>query len=147
MIDNETKAKAALMWHLRDPKVLPGFVCLRHENRPGIEVGQADISSTGYKITTHLEVKLADPHVRSRGVQELKMLRLARAGNAYYVIYYDIKGHQETHIISPARMKDWPAVTDLNDGWTDRRWLTGFSHAFVSDFLRESHTLLGRRLL
>jgi hypothetical protein len=130
LIDKESKVKAILMAHLRTPGVLPpSFIPKRHEDR--VSAGGADISVTGNMTTSWLEIKLADPYIRSRGVQELEMLRYGRASHAYYVIYYDKKGEQTTHIVHPTEMQAWPE--------TSKRWAPNFNHRFISDFILEIH--------
>jgi hypothetical protein len=130
MIDSEAKAKNALMRHLRTPGVLPpSFVCDRHEDR-GF-AGYPDITVTGNGLTSWIEAKLADPYVRHRGVQDVKMLRLGNAGIAFYLIYYDVKGQQSTHLVHPSRFKEWPLYRGV--------WCVGFDHDFVAKFIRDVH--------
>jgi hypothetical protein len=130
MIDRESKVIGVLMTHLRTPGVLPpSFVSFRHEDR--INAGRPDISITGNNITLWLEVKLADPYIRQRGIQKLTMLRLGNAGFAYYVIYYDKKKQRSTHIVHPQDMKQWPDES--------ARAAVTFDHSFVSDFILEVH--------
>jgi len=129
---NEAKLKSALMTHLRTPGVLPvGFVPLRHEDR--ITAGHPDISVTGHGWTTWLEGKHANPAIRSRGIQELTMLRLGRAGRAFYVIYYEHdKDIKETLIVHPSKMDSWKE--------TPHR-AAGFNHRYVASFIKQTHVV------
>lgn len=106
----------------------------RHENRPGIDSGQADVSVSGNYLTTWLEVKLADPYVRKRGIQTLTMKRLGNITRAFYVIYYESLTGRETHIVHPSRMDDWPGTGRILTGYA-----LGFNHQCVANFIRETH--------
>jgi len=125
----EAKLKSALMTLLRAPGVLPvGFVALRHEDR--ITAGHPDISVTGHGATTWLEAKHAHPAIRSRGIQELTMLRLGRAGRAFYVIYLEKDEVKETLIVHPSKMENWLQ--------TPHR-ASGFNHRYVASFIKQTH--------
>jgi len=65
---------------------LPGAVVIKHADR--FTAGVPDLSVTWGGRTTWLEVKYANPRLLSRGIQDLTMRGLARAGSAYYVVYF-----------------------------------------------------------
>lgn len=89
----EGKLVTALIKTLRER--LPGCVILKHHDT--ITAGIPDLSVTGDGLTVWLEVKFANPRISTRAVQEDLMRRLARAGHAYYVVYFD----DRTEIRSP----------------------------------------------
>lgn len=123
----EAILKSQLMKVLRP--ALPGFVCIRHEDR--ITSGIPDISITGNKRTTWVEVKFADPKFASKGIQELTALRLALAGHCVYVVYYADKFEQVTYIIKPCD------IGKERQTWFHKA--PGFNHQFVIDYIKEEH--------
>jgi hypothetical protein len=62
----------------------------RHEDK--ITSGIPDVSVTTLGRTVWLEVKHANPSFTSRGVQELKMKKLALTGLSAYVVYDEVAG-------------------------------------------------------
>jgi hypothetical protein len=128
-IDNESKVKMALMKKLRQELLPPSYVAFRHEDRT--QAGWPDISITGNKCTSWWEVKLAVPDVRSRGIQDLTMTRLARAGHAFYIIYEERKGVKQVRIIDPPDLPRWRDITT--------RLAPGFDHAFVAHHILLTH--------
>lgn len=123
----EAPLKAALVRELR--KTLPrAAVVFRHEDR--ITAGIPDISVTWNGRTTWLEIKYANPGLKSRGIQDLTLLRLAAAGVARYVVYREQKGEKRTGVIHPNEYG-----RDLDGAWTD-----GFHHGFVVEVLKGLHT-------
>lgn len=120
----EAELKAKLVLKLRTQH--KNYVVLRHEDR--FRVGIPDMSVTGNKITSWWEAKYANPHVRSRGAQELAMLRLGRAGIAYYIIYHEEGGIRRTGIVHPGEIKTLAGA-----------WVEGFDHQFVIDFIMRIH--------
>lgn len=133
-LDTEAKVSAALMRHLRTYGVLPpSYVVDRIENR--VSVGHPDIVATGNRLTSWWETKLADPKIRHRGVQRLKMRRLARAGVAFYIVYFDDGGELSTHIVPPDRITEWPHFRG--------EWTHGFEHDFVARSIIHAHRQFG----
>lgn len=93
---NETVLKVSLVQVARSYK---GFVVIRHEDR--FTHGIPDLSITYKKRTFWLEVKYADPKFSTKGIQELTMMRLALAGFAYFIIYYEKGKEKRTFIVHP----------------------------------------------
>jgi len=126
---NESILKSQLVKLARD--TMPGFVIIRHEDR--ITSGIPDISISGNKKTTWLEVKYGTPKFASKGIQELMCNRLAIAAFAcYYVIYLERSGEKWTHIVHP------------RDVGNEEHWLhftSGFNHQFVIDSIKKEHLL------
>lgn len=133
---NERSICAALMAKLRAE--LPEYVILRHVGLSGTIAGIPDFSVTGYKLTTWFEVKYLRPgntHLRSRGTQDLMMLRLATAGRERYIIYEELDGVKKVCIVGATAVHapdptEWRAVGE---------WMSGFKHAFVVDYIRRTH--------
>lgn len=130
---DETKLKEKLMIMAREQLSPDGFLPLRHED--SFSSGIPDITITGpfeRKITTWWEVKHAKPNFVSKGIQDLTMLRLARAGISFYIIYDQGKGdYERTLIVEPKNF----------GGWKEKylEVATGFNHQFVIDFIRGVH--------
>lgn len=93
---HESDYKAALMRELRSS---PGCVALRHEDR--FTSGIPDISVTRGGRTSWWECKHANPGIKSEGIQELTMLRLAAAGYARYIVWEEVRGILRTLIVHP----------------------------------------------
>lgn len=79
MIEHPLKAKLTSV--LR--KELTGFVILRLEDK--LQSGIPDMVITGNNRTSWWEIKAGAFH--SKGIQELTLIRLARAGYARYIIF------------------------------------------------------------
>lgn len=108
---------------------MKSFVVIRHEDR--FTHGIPDITFTGMKLTTWIEVKHATPGFQSKGIQELTMLRLGVASSAYYVVYWEKKLVRRTYIVEPSEIgKSW-------EEWT--RYTDGFNHQWVLDFIKGVH--------
>jgi hypothetical protein len=106
------------------------YVVLRHEERPGINSGTPDVSISGNRKDSWWEVKYAHPSVRSRGVQELAMRKLAATSHsALYIIYEEKKDVRRTLIVHPR----W--LHELDNG----EWTNDFDHQWVIDFIRKIH--------
>lgn len=108
---------------------LSGFVMERFEDK--VTSGIPDMAVTGNKITSRWEVKLATPKFKTKGIQELTMLRLAKAGYAWYIIYYEWQGVKRTYIVSP---KD---IGNDIQTWTD--FAEGFNHEWVLERVKQVH--------
>jgi len=124
---NESQLKGVLVKELR---LIPGFVVIPHQER--FSHGIPDLSVTGHKITSWLEIKHANPGFAFKGIQELTMLRLALAGNAFYVVYYQSKlDERRTYIVSPNEIGK-PMSTWIN-------FVEGFDHRFVVRRIQHDH--------
>jgi len=123
----ENELKAALVDCLRHE--LPTWVHLTHQDVRSS--GRPDVTSTGRSRTTWLEVKHGTPDFDSQGIQELTMMRLARAGAARYIIYIeDADGsNKRTLIVHP---RDFKTLEP-------QAFCKGFDHKFVADWLRSFH--------
>lgn len=131
---DESKLKSALMKCLQ--RGLPSWVHLRLEDVR--ESGHPDILSIGYGRAASLEVKHATPRFKSKGIQELTMLRLAVVSIAYYVVYWeDERGdNKRTFIVHPKR------IGESLEGFEPRgseRVFNGHDHAAVVDWLGNLH--------
>jgi hypothetical protein len=119
----EASLQRGLLQALR--AAFPKFVIFKHSEV--LFSGVADISITGNKITSWLELKLAKPVIKSKGIQQLMMQRLARAGHAYYVVYTEKNMTMETSVVRPIDM----GVVRVSQG---------VDHLMVVDFVRGLHT-------
>jgi hypothetical protein len=134
MMKREASLKAALMLSLRQQ--LPGFVCQRHEER--FTAGWPDISVTGHRRTSFWEVKHGTPSWQSRGIQDLTMLRLARASfHARYIIYHEQRGVKRTLIIRPELLHD-VQPGHMRDDQIDAQ-CPGFDHAWLTEHIKWVH--------
>jgi hypothetical protein len=129
MADSESKLKMMLMNKLRHGLLPASYVALRHEDRT--QAGYPDISITGNRLTSWWEVKLAVPQVKSRGIQDLMMLRLGKAGIAFYIIYEEIHDIKQVRIIDPPDLPRWKEST--------AKLALGFDHAFVAHHMLLAH--------
>lgn len=128
----ESKLKAKLMRTIL--KDWPAAVAFRHEDR--IRSGVPDISVSANLFTSWWEAKYANPVIRSRGIQDLTMRRLERAGVGYYVVYYNRHDTKRTCIVESHVLHD---IMDLQRWRTDCLWTEGFDHTFVLAFMRRIH--------
>jgi hypothetical protein len=125
----EAKVTAKLLGVLRSR--FSAAVIFKHWDRQG---GVPDVSFTWNGFTTWIEVKLVKDREPSwRGLQDLKLRKLAESGSAFYLIY-DQPGDRLA-IYQPRvldEVDEWRAATPV---------LTGrFSdHGIVADFLRALH--------
>lgn len=116
----EHHLKAQLMLAFRTKAM--GFLCFRHEDK--MTHGIPDISVTGGKHTSWLEVKHANPDFPTKGQQELNMIRLERIGHyARYIIYDENKGDPRTLIVKPSKLGEWTSSFEYEH--------PGFNHAAV----------------
>ena len=123
---NESTLKSQLMDVIK--KELPTYVPIRHEDvRTN---GIPDLSLTGHGWTSWWEFKYADPHFEIQGIQELTMLRLARAGFARYVIWQTIDEVQRTFIVHPSCVR---TLTRYEQCWDD------FNMCELVEAMREVH--------
>ena len=135
MTMTETQLKSKLTQTLR--KSLNNAVIFRHEDQ--FTSGIPDISVTWEGYTTWLEVKLAKPTIRSKGIQKHTMQMLSENGRCRYVVYLLEKAScqskhfslQSTYIVSPKSVNDWVS---------SKNYAVGFDHQFVVDFIKNSHS-------
>jgi len=125
----ETQLKSALTRLLR--KSLKNAVIFRHEDQ--YTAGIPDISVTWNGHTTWLEVKLANPRIKGRGIQKHTAMELAKSGKCWYVIYVTYKDLHSTIIAEPKLV--------YQDEWMfSDKFVADYDHKFVVDFIRESHS-------
>ena len=126
---NEADLKSALVKTARE--VLKSFVVIRHEDR--FTHGIPDISFTGRpnRRTTWVEVKYANPGFACKGIQELTMSRLALAGQAVFVVYWQRGTEKRTYLVDPQHIgkdvSEWTMFTD------------GFNHIWVLEHIKGLH--------
>lgn len=107
---------------------LPGFIALRHEDVRSS--GIPDLSLTGFGRTSWWEFKHAAPTLKSKGIQELTMLRLAGAGFARYVVWEENKhGIQRTLVVHPKNLVSM----------TPEEWFVGYDHKAIVEYMRKVH--------
>jgi Holliday junction resolvase len=123
----ETEVKRDLTEAIRE--AFPKYLVFRIEN--SVSNAIPDIVVTGNKVSSWIEVKYAKPDFGSKGDQELMMLRLARQGFAWYVIYYEVENEKRTYIVDP---RD---IGKPIEEW--KRFAEGFNHQFVVSLIRGIH--------
>lgn len=113
-------------------KLLPrSFVVERHEQK--ITHGTPDICITGNWVTSRWEVKHATPNFKTKGIQELTMNRIALAGYAQYVVYWQKPNlGKRTYIVHPRDIGK-----DPESEWKD--FIEGFDHDFVLNRVKDVH--------
>jgi hypothetical protein len=124
---NESDLKGDLVRLVKD--MFPHWVVLRHEDH--FTHGIPDISVTGNKRTSWIEVKHATPSFKSKGIQELTMLKLARSGIAFYVVYWQKKEQKRTYLVQANE------IMFSSDTWNC--FCHGFNHAWVVEKIKEAH--------
>lgn len=67
--------------------------------------GIPDISVDWHHRHIWIEVKFADPDFTSTGAQELTMTRLARHGEAWYIIYENVP--RGVYLVAPEHFAHW----------------------------------------
>lgn len=131
---NESILKSRLVAKIRIEMV--GAVCLRHEDR--ITSGIPDLSITWKGRTSWWEIKWANPTLRSRGVQDITMLRLSAEGYARYIVYEEVGESRQTVIAHPKIVHDH----NNPERWrSDGVCTKGHNHRFVVDYMKQVHTL------
>lgn len=123
----ESDLKRPLVKLLRE--VYPNFIIWRIEDPT--TSGIPDIIVVGNKISSYWEVKRANPHFKSKGVQELTMLRLARHGLAFYIVYYEHAAEKRTYIVDPKDVGK--PILD----WSD--FVIGFDHHWIAKRIGDVH--------
>jgi hypothetical protein len=125
-------SEAELKQKLRDvlKASLRGVVVLRHEDH--FTAGIPDTSITWKRRTTWMEAKVAEPSVKSLGVQKDTCERLAVMGYCWYVVYRLRRGVWTTLVVQPAQIEDLDQVP--GECVTD-----GINHQFVVEFIRRSY--------
>ena len=129
---NEAELKQRLRDALKGS--LRGVVVLRHEDH--FTAGIPDTSITWKRRTTWMEAKVAEPSVKSLGVQKDTCERLAVMGYCWYVVYRVKGGVWTTLVVDP------PLVHDL-DQVPDECVADGINHQFVVEFIRRSYDSVG----
>ena len=127
---NEATLKSAVCRKLR--AALPDFVIERHEDK--MTHGYPDLSVTGNKKCTRWEFKFANPDFESKGIQTHTMVRLARAGYAWYIVYVNDKHGQRVFIVEPKDIRkpisEWRGHIPTAEG---------FNHDWVIEKIKEEH--------
>lgn len=121
----EKDLKDALVHTMRT--TVPWAVVFRHEDTN--TAGIPDIAFTYKGKTIWLEVKYANPYIRSRGLQDLTCLRLASQGFCWHIIYQENKGERRTIIAQPKHVVEAQI-------FPDECMAPGFDHEFVVHFIR-----------
>ena len=134
LVYSEASLRGDLLKLLRNPRTLPNFVVLRHEDQ--FESGHPDFSVTGNHITSWFEIKYlrpSDSDIRSRGIQDFTLLRLGCVSkHVFYIIYDNRKNNPITRIIHATQVAKWK---EDGAGVT----AVGFNHMFVVEFIRGHH--------
>ncbi len=115
---NEQTLKSAFVKEIRD--TLKNCVIFRHEDK--FYSGVPDISITLNKRTLWIEAKFANPKFQSKGIQELTMLRLAKAGLALYLVWQYDTDEKRTYLVHPSDigkdMNRWSNfIEDFDHNW------------------------------
>lgn len=122
----EATLKGALVQKAKE--TLPGWVIIRHEDQ--FRAGVPDISATGNGKTSWWEVKFANPGFSSKGIQDLTLQRLDRAGMARYIIYEKSSLGNTVRIVLPRDLENWRNIIISRPG---------FDHNWVVQKMRELH--------
>lgn len=129
----ESQPKAGLVKLAR--ATLQGFVVQRHEEH--FTHGVPDISVMGLQRASWWEVKLAQPDetgrlvFKSKGIQELTMLRLSVAVMAWHIVYsIDNDESKRVHIVQPSKLSQWESSPYS---------AKGFNHKYVVEFMLRAH--------
>ena len=130
MLENQLKAQ--LLKKLRS--IGPKYFVIPHTD--AIQSGIPDISVSGFRLTSWLELKHATPTFPTKGIQEFTMLRLAMTAFARYVIYYDFDKVKSTMIIHPDRILGKKG--DLTKVEVEVSY-AGFDHDAVVRYLQRIH--------
>lgn len=121
----ESEICSRLVKHLRT--VFRQAVVFKHADQ--FTAGVPDISFTFHGRTTWLELKHAKPSVQDTGLQAANMLRLANAGQAYYVIFD--QQMDQTFIVEPQNLKTWRSNYTAH--------ANGYNYEAVANFLSNIH--------
>ena len=132
---NEGVPKSRLVARMNE--VLPHFEILRHEDQ--MRHGIPDISVTGLGWTTWWEVKYANPGFESEKIQDVTMWKLARAGYARYIIFYE--PHPNDRKVCIAHPNE---VLDIKTGkkiltWQRRVVAEKFDYTVIAQFVARIH--------
>lgn len=127
---NESVLKSALVKRVR--AALPRFVVIRHEER--FNSGTPDISITGNRRTSWIEVKWANPRFQCPGVQKLMLKRLSTSGYAFYIVFVapSVGNPGQTLIVDAHNIDDWKTQ------WTHAR--EGIDYAWLVEFIKDQHS-------
>ncbi|MCG3774243.1 MAG: hypothetical protein JW395_1061 [Nitrospira sp.] len=125
MTEAELKAELCAEGRLR----LPGWEIIRHEDL--FTHGIPDMTFTGAGKTTWIEAKHATPGFKVKGIQKHRMKRLALAGNAFFLVYWEKGTVKRTYIVAPKDIDLGPVE------WTT--FTEGFDHTWVLRYLWRLH--------
>lgn len=126
MAKRESELRSKFLDEVKNHNLLPHAVIIRHEDvRTG---GIPDMSVTLYGKTTWWEAKHGTPDFESPGNQELMMMRLAAAGYARYIIWWESASGigKRTLIVHPREVherKNWLLISEEATSDFDHRWL------------------------
>lgn len=102
---------------------LSGFYILSYATN-----GAPDRSIVGAGFQSNWEAKHATPDFKSLGDQELMMCRMAVAGHARYIVWYEKGAIQRTMIVHPKKVMHrtgWNLEAEASCSGFDMRWLVG----------------------
>lgn len=108
---------------------LPGFLMLEYATN-----GAPDRSVVGAGRQSNWEMKHATPDFRSPGDQELMLCRMAAAGHARYIVWWEKGPVQKTMIVHPRDVMH-RASWNLEA----QTWCTGFDMRWLVDQVRLAH--------
>jgi hypothetical protein len=131
-MSDESPYKSKLLLEIK--RHLPGFVALRHEDVRS--AGIPDLSLTGYGKTTWWEAKHLAPRLKSKGIQELTMRRLAASGFARYIIWDERRSAVRTLIVHPKHFHEL----------MPEAWCEGIDHHFIVSYMKKVHRIGAERL-
>lgn len=125
----EATLKSTLVTKLRSS--LDGFVILRHEDR--FTGGIPDMSVSGMGRTSWYEVKFANPTFERKGVQDLTLQRMAKAGLAHYIIFHIVGNNlRYTRLVRPDEIDDWMVSS---------KFIAGFNYEWLSQQILAIHQM------
>lgn len=134
---NETVLKNQLVAISR--QLLPNYDIFRVETQD-TAIGIPDIVFNGDKTVTWMEVKWATPTFKSREIQRMTVLKLARSVQAWYTVFYEYNGVKRTYIVPPELIHDnlvRPQIYGVSSSWT--LVSEGFDFRFISLQIKKRH--------
>lgn len=124
---------------LRDS--LPGATIFRLEDK--FAAGVPDMVIDYATLTSWGEFKLSDPkrypkppHVRSRGLQTVRMLQVRHGYFVVYALRYGSSDSRSTLIVSP---REYHAATLAERPFETVHYVPGFDHQFVVKYIDRLH--------
>lgn len=134
---DEKILKNHLVAHAR--QLLPSYEVFRVETSE-TKVGVPDIVCNGDMRTSWVEVKYATPNFKSREVQRQTVLRLAKTGFAWYIVFYEHLGVKRTYIVPAEQIHAMPVsnlIYTISPTWTNV--VEGFDYRRILIYLRGLH--------